>query len=66
MKLSNDEILAAAIERAGSQAALARALGVPQQNVHWWTRNGLPAWRVESIVAKVFGGRLPRVKNGSK
>ena len=65
MKLSNDQLLAAAIERAGSQATLARWLGVKPQNVSWWVRNGLPAWCVESITSKVFGGRVPRAKNGS-
>ncbi len=40
-----------AIEAVGSQAELARRLGVFTQHVHNWTKRGLPPDRCESVEA---------------
>jgi DNA-binding transcriptional regulator YdaS (Cro superfamily) len=40
-----------AIEAVGSQAELARRLGVFTQHVHNWTKRGLPADRCEAVEA---------------
>jgi predicted XRE-type DNA-binding protein len=42
------------IKRFGSQAEVARALGVPQTTVSYW-RNHFPKWRREWIAARVNG-----------
>lgn len=45
-----------AIQKAGSQSALAKAIGVTPQAVQQWTRRGFPpAERVMAIVTAVDG-----------